>query len=1054
MTAERVLWTGPYGAGLRDRALASASTDPSTLWMVATPLARDQVRRELALASPGPAAAPRVWCWTELWQVARGELEDGPACLSDEAAGAVFAEALREARQAGELKAIAEAIDWPGHRRRLRARLAEWTTLERSPGAAAPREAVAAAEWAVFVRYRRLLRSCGAQDELGFAVWASKRLRAGPPASLRAPDQVTFLDWEDPTRAQWRVLELALRQARSVRVTLAYEDDAESALLYEATVPVRCRLRELHFDQVALPAEADRPAGLRELERRLFRADRPAKAGGIALVRGFCIRGAPEGEGVARLLAREVRALLDRGTDPQEVLVVFRQWNEQADVALEVFQEWGLPVSAEPRRPIAADPAVAALLTAITLPIEDWAADQLIRLLRNRRLRPTWPGADPLSLAAAARAVQATRVFRGRAPLWRALGRVIAEGTGGPLAAGRAQRARDLLGALFGALEGLDRSRTYTEQVEQLKGVVHELGLGDSDTAGLDQLALALEDRGDVQARLGQGASPWSWPAFVGEVESLVLEPRAPGVPGRPGSVRIATVDQIHGARAGFVILADMAEGTFPAREAVEGFLLLRPGQQPGAATRAAFSREMLRFLRVLGSARLGVTLVYPTTDQKGQDVLRAGFLDELMELVDADAASGAHVAVRRLDPALLDRPDLAGSPGDQRIRALALARAHNNPSMLSALAALPAHRAALEGTAAALQMLGRRGRGSRFSEYDGLLEDGHAVLNIVESFGPDSAFSASQLETYIGCPFRFYCNYVLKLEPDDRRDELDEDFTERGARIHHILEQLERMKQVHEGQQSFEDLARVTVENELGVARSDESDIDRGLLEIERRRLLQTITRYEAQWRDYLDDPGGRPVPHLFEVEFGTEQSRHRHLELGQGSRLVRLQGKIDRIDLVEGSQRRGFRVIDYKSGAGPSESDVRKARLLQLPLYAMAVERIILADEAVMLRDLGYWALRKEGYKPITFDDWAMAQELLEAYVLALVERLRRGVFIVDSQIDHCEDYCDFRAICRIRQARAAEKRPDRPVPPELPKRLGGSGRTRRPPAASPPR
>ena len=57
---------------------------------------------------------------------------------------------------------------------------------------------------------------------------------------------------------------------------------------------------------------------------------------------------------------------------------------------------------------------------------------------------------------------------------------------------------------------------------------------------------------------------------------------------GRPvaGSVRLATVDQAAGARAPYVILADLAEGAFPDRAAVEPFLA------PGARRRARPGRQ------------------------------------------------------------------------------------------------------------------------------------------------------------------------------------------------------------------------------------------------------------------------------------------------------------------------------------------------------------------------------------------------------------------------------------------------------------------------------
>ena len=89
-------------------------------------------------------------------------------------------------------------------------------------------------------------------------------------------------------------------------------------------------------------------------------------------------------------------------------------------------------------------------------------------------------------------------------------------------------------------------------------------------------------------------------------------------------------------------------------REAVEPFLSLRPGAIPDDATRRVFSREMLRFLRVLGSADSATALIYPTTDAKGQELLRAGFLDELIELLTPEAAVACHESFGRMDPTLV----------------------------------------------------------------------------------------------------------------------------------------------------------------------------------------------------------------------------------------------------------------------------------------------------------------------------------------------------------------------------------------------------------------
>lgn len=1045
MAVERVLWTGPYGSGARDHAVASASLDPSALWVVPSPMARDQVRAELAARcraiGTGQATGqiPRVWCWADLWARVRAGSSEGPAVLSDGAAGAVFSEAIRRARQAGETEAVEAVLDWPGYRRRLRRRFAAWTGDERPPRDTAPADPVAAAEWAAFRRYRALLAELGAEDEPGLAVWASRRLGRRSAGEASAIAQATFLDFESPTRAMWRVLDHAIRRARSVRVTLGFEaSDGELAgSPYEANADVRDRLvRTLGFAESTLELDLWRPAGLRDLERVLFR---PGAVGGsrVSVHQGLAIRGAPLGDGVARVLAREIGDRLDAGIPPDDILVVFRKWGEQADIALEALRDWGIPAVAEPRRPLGSDPGVAALLLAIGLPGDEWSTDRVIRLLRNGRIQPGGPGMDLLSMAAAAAVVRTSPVFRGRETLLNWLDRAVANARDNTVKAERARLARTVVERVLGLIEPIDRPRKFGDQVDRLFGLARVLGIVEAaagrDSAGLDRLRDALEDRAAVIERLGRDGGSRSWADFAEEVESLAGELTVPPIDARPGSVRLASVDEVEGARAAHVILADLAEGTFPGREAVEAFLSLRPGASANADARRAFSREMLRFLRMLGSSGTSLTLVYPTTDAKGQDLLRAGFLDELMGHLDPSALAACHRAVRRLDPALVDAPELAGSPADQRVRAVAIARTRGDSQELAGLLDRPGHRRPLAGTAAALRVLSRRLRGTPFGEYDGLLRDGHVMLDVAALFPPEYLFSASQLETYSDCPFLFYCKYVLKLEPAERRDEIDEDYTERGSRIHRILEELEQLKRNAADAEDLEPLEQAALEHALAAEPVDPSEVAQGLAEIERRRLVQTVLRYRVQHIRYATDGPAQPVPHQFEVSFGDEDSGHPWLELGRGSRAVRLQGKIDRIDIVNSPDGRAFRVIDYKSGHGPSATEVRNARKLQLPLYAMAVERLDLTEQGLALGDVGYWALREKGYTAIAFEAWDTVQAQLESYVGSLVDRLRRGEFVVDSQLDGCEGFCEYRAICRVRQARLAAKRYDRPEAPQ---------------------
>ena len=217
--------------------------------------------------------------------------------------------------------------------------------------------------------------------------------------------------------------------------------------------------------------------------------------------------------------------------------------------------------------------------------------------------------------------------------------------------------------------------------------------------------------------------------------------------------------------------------------------------------------------------------------------------------------------------------------------------------------------------------------RGTPFAEFDGLLKDADIILDVADMFSSEFLFSVSQLETYIACPFQFFSKYVLKLEPSERRDEIDEDFTDRGSKIHDMLERLEQLKRDSLANSDLEELERAALGEVLGREQVGASEVDLGLAEIEDRRLTRTMLRYRYQHEAYKGDVSASPVPLRFEVTFGEETGEsHAYLELGRGHRSVRLRGKIDRIDLVDGPEGRGFRVIDYKSGHGPSTNDVRR--------------------------------------------------------------------------------------------------------------------------------
>ena len=82
------------------------------------------------------------------------------------------------------------------------------------------------------------------------------------------------------------------------------------------------------------------------------------------------------------------------------------------------------------------------------------------------------------------------------------------------------------------------------------------------------------------------------------------------------------------------------------------------------------------------------------------------------------------------------------------------------------------------------------------------------------------------------------------------------------------------------------------------------------------------------------------------------------------------------------------------------------------------------MLTREGTGLHDFGYWGLATDGFKVITPKDWENDRERLVAYVIQVIEQLRQGRFEIDSRKDDCTQRCDYSAVCRVKQVRAAGK------------------------------
>jgi ATP-dependent helicase/DNAse subunit B len=319
--------------------------------------------------------------------------------------------------------------------------------------------------------------------------------------------------------------------------------------------------------------------------------------------------------------------------------------------------------------------------------------------------------------------------------------------------------------------------------------------------------------------------------------------------------------------------------------------------------------------------------------------------------------------------------------------------------------------------------------------------------------------FSPTALEAYVSCPFRFLLEHVLRLEELDEPGE-EVEHTRRGAAYHRALSRLHRRLG-----DADPELTRTKLPESIGpdlLAEIDRavgeyadrapSPSSRRLWELEGKRLHRSAARYRGHWEDFVAPwrKAGAPLdPRLLEADFGMAVAASQVQSAAASDGIapliisvngveVRVGGRIDRVDVAELDDGLGFWIIDYKTGrsANYSAADLARFEKLQLPLYALAVERVFFPTRKARPLGLAYWLVTDKGPKPVLpggrqaqawLGDpkkWATFRKQLEEWVAKVVGRIRDGHFPLAPRSDTCTETCSFGQVCRISQSRHVGK------------------------------
>lgn len=207
------------------------------------------------------------------------------------------------------------------------------------------------------------------------------------------------------------------------------------------------------------------------------------------------------------------------------------------------------------------------------------------------------------------------------------------------------------------------------------------------------------------------------------------------------------------------------------------------------------------------------------------------------------------------------------------------------------------------------------------------------------ELFGKDLYFSASQMETYSMCPFRYFCRYGVGAKP---RVVAKLDASLSGTLVHHVLEIILGK---YKGKE-FLKLSDEDIKREISNCLSEYMNEKMGGAEDKSSRFNYIYFRMQKVIADITERLRGEFAVSDFEpCDFELSISRQGSVKpfsvtLDNGS--VQIRGIIDRVDKMDADGKRFIRIVDYKTGGKVFElSDVLDGLNMQMLLYLVSIWR-----------------------------------------------------------------------------------------------------------------
>ncbi len=205
--------------------------------------------------------------------------------------------------------------------------------------------------------------------------------------------------------------------------------------------------------------------------------------------------------------------------------------------------------------------------------------------------------------------------------------------------------------------------------------------------------------------------------------------------------------------------------------------------------------------------------------------------------------------------------------------------------------------------------------------------------------FGDRMYLTQSRIENFAKCPFSYYCNYVLKLDPSKP---VSFDPSSVGSFMHGVLERIflllekenKSLAEIEEPELSLliEKACRGYVDSIIPTQSKKTARLAYLF-----KRLASRASIIVSELREEFAYSSFRPV--YFELKIGKNGIPPVEFVLSDGTR-ASIYGSVDRVDACEINGKTYIRVVDYKTGKKQfSRDDIEKGKNLQLLIYLYSI-------------------------------------------------------------------------------------------------------------------